>query len=682
MTLPAAKPMPRPSAENSYTQENEHRYRRAIDDELGQKHDKRSDIRLGASKYLVFSATDGVEYGMGLDTDGYLTLTNYSTGDVSNFVLDIPSVAGLEQEFIDVRAEFASADGALTTAYVAADVAVAANAESANAALYTTISAEWAAADSTVASNAAALVASEASTRASADTAIAGTVTTLAARVTTNEGDITTLDATATAIDGRLATVEGDYATATSLSSLSATVSTNTGNISTNAAAITTESSARASGDSANASSITTLEAAYEKTTKQLIVDNFNNDGFYWTTAFGGAPESVADPANFSYGDVASIGRVAATGTFPRYLTPKSLIKPYSGMKLRVEAKVRATVNPTSGSITASLSTANGVDQSYANGAPSLTKTSVPGYASSEVGLTTSDGWVIIAAYLTCTGISTYDAGWRPRLNITNSGSGGTVQVAYFRIEDVTGVETVSAKVEQIAEAYATDSASTARLVWTVNAGTNVATLEQTAATGYADGTWNGSAISLTANEISLRADALNLGSDTTFESTHDTFYTISGSYRYRYGGPFGSSSNLLQWFGLNSVPLNSETKTNGVFAMATDGKVYFGSSPANSLTGASVSSQYVLGFASGAGSGTAGPVTVTPIGGDGTYTYAWTRINGSVLSATASTSATTSFSGTPGLGNLVENTFVCVVTETSTGRTAQVTVGAGVQSI
>lgn len=182
------------------------------------------------------------------------------------------------------------------------------------------------------------------------------------------------------------------------------------------------------------------------------------------------------------------------------------------------------------------------------------------------------------------------------------------------------------------------------------------------------DGTESESIIKLAADTIEVRADALDLGSATTFEASHDTFYTISGSYRYRYGGPFGASSDLLQWFGLNSVALNTETKTNGVFAMATDGKVYFGTSPAGALTGVSPDSPYVFGF------GAAIPVgTAVTNGGTGPFTWSWVKLSGDDPALTYSTTSSPVINTLSGSG-----VILVTVTDTSDGKTAQASVGWG----
>ena len=680
----------------------------------------------------------------------------------------------------NLTAAFQAADTTVTNAYIAADSVVASNASSALASATTSLTAAYQAADSTlqgqITTNAGNISTAQAnittlqSTTASNTGAISTLQTNLSAEVTnrtnadsTLQGQITTNSANITTLQSTTATNTSAISTLTTNLSAEVTnrtsadtalqgqITTNAGNITTNAAAITTEATARASGDAANATSITNLTATFGKTTKQLIADNFNNDGFYWTAGFGGAPESVADPADFTYTDVATIGRVAQLSTFNRYLQTKAAIKPYVGLKLRLEAKVRATVDPTSGQINVSLFT-NGLSSSWVHGSATYSATAVPTYNSQENGLTVADGWITLAVFHTCTGISTHDAGWRPRLDLTHTGSGGTVQIAYFRIEDVTELQeytdaqitteasarasgdsanaslittleakvdtkartfvqtsapsatatgdlwvdsdddnklyrwngsswvavddgriatksrtfaqnsaptatatgdlwvdtdddnklyrwngsswvavddgrisTLSASVTNIAEAYATNDSATARLVWEVNTSTNVATIEQTAATGFSDGTWNGSAIKLSADLIELLAEDINFGTNTTYEDTYATLYTEKNSKRLRILGPFPAADDLVLWFGPTSVSLNSETKTNGHFCLATDGKIYLGS--AELTNSGNLDFTYTNGFVKtriGNGTNTSDSVSFTGSGGSGSgYTFA-----------------------------------------------------------
>ena len=82
------------------------------------------------------------------------------------------------------------------------------------------------------------------------------------------------------------------------------------------------------------------------------------------------------------------------------------------------------------------------------------------------------------------------------------------------------------------------------------------------------DGSVSAAKISVT----DLSAISADLGS-----ITAGKIALTSGSYVVRHGAGFGASSDLVLWYGLSSVSEGSATKTNGVFALATDGKVYFG---------------------------------------------------------------------------------------------------------
>jgi hypothetical protein len=134
-----------------------------------------------------------------------------------------------------------------------------------------------------------------------------------------------------------------------------------------------------------------------------------------------------------------------------------------------------------------------------------------------------------------------------------------------------------AANVAFLREAIATPDSSTARLLLGVNTATNVATIEAIAQEGA--GVWNGSAITLQADLIRLLARNINFGTRTEFEDTRGTIYNTEASKRLRILGPFGASNDLVLWYGPTSVALQAETKTNGIFAIATDGLVYLGAS-------------------------------------------------------------------------------------------------------
>lgn len=123
-----------------------------------------------------------------------------------------------------------------------------------------------------------------------------------------------------------------------------------------------------------------------------------------------------------------------------------------------------------------------------------------------------------------------------------------------------------------------------------------------------------------------------------------------SGSYVVRHGAGFGASSDLVLWYGLSSVADGSATKTNGVFALATDGKIYAGnaelSNPVRVTIGSAIN---VIGS-----SGFTGTITVTATGGNGSYTYQWVKEpyeSGIAASLTNSTTATVTVSASLATG-------------------------------
>ena len=124
--------------------------------------------------------------------------------------------------------------------------------------------------------------------------------------------------------------------------------------------------------------------------------------------------------------------------------------------------------------------------------------------------------------------------------------------------------------------------------------------------------------------EAWIDASNIFLGDNTLFEDPYNSFYTEASSKRFRFGGPFPASGNMVMWFGPTSVALNSETRTNGYFAFGTDGLVYYGSAV---LGGPPPTVSRTNGFIKikiGTGTNTTDSVTFTGAGGSGSgYTFA-----------------------------------------------------------
>lgn len=565
---------------------------------------------------------------------GKLTLTGTGFFDVNRLQAGeiLSGVNRNRANIVQLETDYTAADGALSTAYISADAVVASDAEGARAALSTTLTTAYTA----------------------ADTALEGTL----------QADIDTR-ATIVYVDSVESSLEGSIATQYSTITAEYTAITDgiAGDVSTNAASISTEASARASGDSANASSITTLEARVGGTEDTIVANSRFQQSFTgtttppeWTSWDNGVGTFATRPIGTGYA-------FSVTGLAAQNHGVQQIVSVAQGRKYLLAGEIRRTGGTLAG--------AGLLVQWRDSGNSTISSDSIVFSTSAQTDGTVAadpDGVVRWEKQITAPS-GAVSAVIYAMAHYSVFGSIAVENSFYWREASLSPITLAQSKVTNIAEAYATDSSSTARLVWTVNTSTNAATIEQTAAEGYSDGTWNGSAITLTADEISLRASALNLGSDTTFEDTHDTFYTVAGSYRFRYGGPFGTSSDLLQWYGLDSVSLNSETKTNGVFALATDGKVYFGST----VAATPISITRTNGFVKtkiGSGTNTTNSVSFSATGGNGSYTFTHELAIGSTSGPNASVSSasgspiTVSASGAP-----VDTVYGTVITTCTDGN-------------
>jgi hypothetical protein len=136
-----------------------------------------------------------------------------------------------------------------------------------------------------------------------------------------------------------------------------------------------------------------------------------------------------------------------------------------------------------------------------------------------------------------------------------------------------------------------------------------------------------------------------------------------------RHGAGFGASSDLVLWYGLSSTAIGSATKTNGVFALATDGKVYYGASelgaPVPQLSLDTVGLQIDI---------QTWPTdaqvnfTLTASGGVAPYTYAATKLSASGYAFASSGLVTDDFeavmTGTSGTTRTGSETWLFSVTD------------------
>jgi hypothetical protein len=176
----------------------------------------------------------------------------------------------------------------------------------------------------------------------------------------------------------------------------------------------------------------------------------------------------------------------------------------------------------------------------------------------------------------------------------------------------------------------------------------------------------------LTAANISvtdLSAISANLGTITAGQLN-----LTAGSYVVRHGAGFGASSDLVLWYGLASIAIGSATKTNGVFALATDGEVYLGATVAAPPT-----PQLSLSVAGNGGvtdyadletypTIPAVQLVATASGGAGGYTYSAIRLAATGDAFTTSTGSTdtvtTELSGPGGVARSGSETWLMRVTD------------------
>lgn len=457
---------------------------------------------------------------------GRLTLTGTGFFDANRLQAGeiLSGVNRNRANIVQLETDYTAAAGAISAAYISADAVVAADATNARAALYTTITSEY----------------------TSVTDAISGTVTTNSANITTlqsttasNSGAISTVQSEITAardgeasLTAKISSVEtafasADSAIASDVSTLEATVTTIGSDLDTaeaaivtNAAAITTEASARASGDSANATSVTNLTATVNglgiggngcKDTEFRVITG------YWATAASGGSASALTVET----STAGLRKLRATGTGMSSTSHYVRVYGDASNRLAVQAGdlvgVRAHVGAFNETKVQLIIVWRDSSGTYLSQDTYDSATGIVGGAT-ELDTFANLSKVGTAPASAATAEIDIRAFWETGnvgLRVVNPviaklASGQTAPPQY------SAGAAMEAHVQRLSEAYATDSSSTARLVWTVNTSTNAATIEQTAAEGYTDGTWNGSAISLTADEITLDGDVIVTGSLTT----------------------------------------------------------------------------------------------------------------------------------------------------------------------
>ncbi|WP_156416479.1 MULTISPECIES: hypothetical protein [unclassified Sphingopyxis] len=221
--------------------------------------------------------------------------------------------------------------------------------------------------------------------------------------------------------------------------------------------AIDAATAASASASSSSANALVAIRAA-----AALFPNDFRDDGKYFSGDLNGEfPADLGGPDTFV--TVSGIGRVFTYNSFGQVCT-KGLIKPITGRRYRVSARLRCTVDASNGGGVFAAVDFTGLNASF-NVETTLGSHGVlHGVASDNI--TVSDGWITLNQDFAPNSIP--NAWIRPRVYF-NWGNGGTngnslIQVSSLTIRDVTEEyqAEVSASVASGAAVDASDSASSA----------------------------------------------------------------------------------------------------------------------------------------------------------------------------------------------------------------------------
>lgn len=148
------------------------------------------------------------------------------------------------------------------------------------------------------------------------------------------------------------------------------------------------------------------------------------------------------------------------------------------------------------------------------------------------------------------------------------------------------------------------------------------------------------------------------------------------GSVMKVVGSGFGVSSDLVEWYGpkptgasVSDPKLSTLTKTNGYWAQASDGKVYYGTSEllggGTSAFNVSVSGTYVKTY-NAPTTLSWNDIVATVSNGSGSYSYQWGLFSGTDMGMTLDTTAQPNFSKAVTTGD-VEGRYQLIVTDNNT---------------
>ena len=489
-------------------------------------------------------------------------------------------------------------------------------------------------------------------------------------------------------LQGGIDAAEADIATRATSTALASAEATAASASATNASNLAAEITNRTNADSALQTDINTRATSSELTTVETnatssraalessLRSEFQSDlapiqyifptGFeyiseQWTDQIAGSPSAVPDASAWT-SDSSQNAVTSADGTF-RYLMTKSVWKVVSGATYKVRVYWRQTGVTESAGTNAISIFLRGLNGSYGY-------VKVPGGASvtDQVDGTT-DLQVLEFTYTAddadiTDGLVYFRPGWYCRSEIST----GQLIVEKAELVGPDQNSALISEVTEVKEALSTGSSSFARLQLRVNTSTNAATFEAYA--GEGDGTWNGSSISLTANEITLNGNVLTTGTvqRTAMDQDERDALGAEGTAAnfYRQTTDPGSKPNGAWW----ADQTNDQLKIRIAGAWETIANI--ASSNPLSVTANKDRAFYV---------GSASPqvtesVTVTASGGATPYSFAWTLVTGSDnFSVGDDDAATTTFSTSADNEAGEQALYRCTVTDNN-GSKAYIDIG------
>jgi len=230
------------------------------------------------------------------------------------------------------------------------------------------------------------------------------------------------------------------------------------------ASATTATTKAGEASNSATVASSSSLAAKSTAIAQGIGTSDFSADGLFWTNTFGGAASAAADPIG-TYANISGEGRVlqvtvAGTGTVGYYLTQKYALTPRAGRKYKLTARIRVTADAAGGGVLSSNFHVNGLSTTLVHGNPTFTGTAVAGFNTAINPINQASSWQNISIIYMLGTPGSFDVFWRPRIDFVRTGAGstgGSFEIAFFRIEDVTDSEAAA-----LAASAAATSATTA----------------------------------------------------------------------------------------------------------------------------------------------------------------------------------------------------------------------------